>query len=97
MPDAPEKDAPKRPDGCWETSINWEDDGCAIDHIIHKHFGVLRVSLCDLEYVEKLGQPLSKERRAIEGNPYHGNLLFPSERIVQKVIAGAIAIHAKKV
>jgi hypothetical protein len=95
-----------------DESINWMDDGGAIDVLLNqkKENGELqfrvgiamlpRAELDRLKRVHRLNDRFNYERREIEGNPYHGNLRL--RRDVQNPLKGmfrsalAIACTIKK-
>lgn len=82
----------KRSDNCHEASVNWEDDEGAITTLLEQKkeetdelmfkYGYARLplnlvkmtlkSLIDKKY-------LDFERKPLEKNPYHGNILIPSD------------------
>ena len=78
-----------REDGYRELSINWEDDDNALTSLLNQRkpenkklqfkAGACKISLIDMKvslrtYLNK--DEFSYERREIEGNSYHGNLLI---------------------
>lgn len=99
------KNAPNRPDGASETSINWEDDGNALPFSLQQFpNGVIRVLKVELDRIKKA--PTSNgefdyERAPLPNhlNDYHGNLLFqrdlPQPRI--KMISSVIAMFCESV
>ena len=92
-----------REDGFFEESINWNDHPDSLTILfndrkengsLHFPFGVAVIKTDEIDRIKKrkryLGQ-IQYERRPIEGNPYHGNLLL-SKSIDKKdkrnIIAG---------
>ncbi len=98
---------PKEPreDNHNECSINWKDEDCAIDLILHerKVSGQIKysggVAILSKEEIDKLrtrrfaSVRLDYERRAIEGNDFHGNILLHKDttEAVRRLISGVIA------
>ncbi len=94
--------------GWKESSINWEDDDGAVECLLMKekggelHFrgGVVRVSRDKVDGIIehfKVDKEFSYERKPIEGNEYHGNLLF-AENIkseLKRTICGALSLIAR--
>ncbi len=96
------KTAAQRTNGRAETSINWADDENAL-HLTRSHqnsqHGVAELQtlkLRELEANKDIQGILSHERRVIENNPYHGNLLF-SMTVTPKyrsMVANALALYS---
>ena len=93
--------------GWLEQSIWWEDDDSVVDLMIRQKkeggaiqfkAGVVRVPRWLVHYINKLPQfneVLSYERKRLDENPYHGNLLLKKDthKIRMKTVAGMIAGH----
>ncbi|MCL4262232.1 MAG: hypothetical protein KJ069_03420 [Anaerolineae bacterium] len=100
-----------RGDGWIEQSVNWEDDGNALVITLSQHrengelqfkAGAVRIPCAELDRLSK--QPtvsgiLTYERRPLENNPYHGNLLLKSDvpKPTMKKIAAGIALIVSEV
>ena len=82
----------ERDDDCHEASINWEDDGGALTTLMGQkkdgtedimfRFGYARLSLNLVRmtlksFIDK--NCLAFERKPLENNPYHGNILIPDQ------------------
>jgi hypothetical protein len=100
-----------RADGCLETSIDFEDDDGALPRLrrdrVNAAHGVARLKVVALDMV-KLDFPdlpphdgplVSYERRPVDNNDYHGNILFSGalEKHHIVALAGVIACSAKLV
>lgn len=91
-----------RDDNCCETSINWDDDANALDFTAkqpNSQYGVVSIateSLIALEESAEVAKQLSHERRPVNGNPYHGNLLFVATcpKKFLRLIHTALALRA---
>ena len=108
LPDAFAFDKEEREDGFRELSINWNDCEESLRIALDqkkdngkKQFGGgvanLKLSLVELILSEYIKQGLfSYERREIEGNPYHGNLLVASslEKQRRSLISNGLALAA---
>jgi hypothetical protein len=95
-----------RDDGLTEQSINWEDDTQAVEFTLSQtkedgdrqfKAGVAIVPRSEIDRINKLpgiGGDLSYERQPLAGNPYHGNLLLPTDTSKKKMrmIAGSLAL-----
>ncbi len=80
-----------RHDGLMEQSINWEDDETVINFTLNQKkddgtfqfkIGLVILSRIELDQLNKkyvMGGILSYERQTRDDNPYHGNLLLPSD------------------
>ena len=93
--------------GWFEQSICWEDDGNAVtlmlrqrkgDSAIQFKAGVVRVPRSCVEYINKLPRTkdlLSYERKELDDNRYHGNLLLKenTHTFTMKIVAAMIAGH----
>lgn len=93
LPDAFQFDKDVREDGYREMSINWNDCEKALTIALNQKkengklqfkggIANLKLSLVELilsDYIRQ-GQ-FSYERREVEGNPYHGNLLSKSDTV----------------
>lgn len=93
-----------RDDGFIESSINWRDDDNAIKHILQQEKepgklqfqeGAALLSRLELDRIKLKDQRLTYERRPIEGNCYHGNILLAENvpKSVMRKIAAAIALQ----
>lgn len=108
LPDAFQFDDCGRTDGFKELSINWNDDDNALDVLLSQRksngklqfsAGVTQLKLSDvkqnlLAYI--LRNEFAYERRKIEGNDYHGNLLI-SEKLPKKLrslVSNSLALIA---
>lgn len=94
-----------RQDGFIEESINWYDEPKALDILIQQkkendkfqfQYGAVILSRSELDRLiskPTVGDTLSYERRKIEGNEFHGNLLLQEsvEKPKMKRIAASIA------
>jgi len=87
-----------------EASINWEDDDTVLaftlDRRAQSEHGVARVARDHFDYVRRLRNCLDQlnyERREVDGNPYHGNLLYRAScpKHVEKMIATTLAVDAE--
>lgn len=92
-------------DGWLEQSINWEDDANAItlmlgqkkeDGEIQFKAGVVRVPRSCVEHINKVPRTkdlLAYERKALNNNPYHGNLLLKenTHKYIMKIVGAIIA------
>lgn len=93
-----------RPDGNFETSINWEDDADAValtrGDLANARYGVARVPTAELRHVMSRRHVrgfVSCERAPIaDTNPYHGNLLFGAAMSValERSVAESLALEA---
>ncbi len=109
----PDESARTAEDGrVWrETSVNWEDDGSALPftraqtsekgHPLNPH-GVARLGTAAVHrwiQVAPVADTLSCERRPLDGNRYHGNLLFRSTlpKQMQRMLAGVLALQSRLV
>ncbi len=106
------KNEHRRDDGWIEQSINWDDDENAISFSLNqrKEDGSLQfkagVVIIPREEIDRLSrrptvieEALSYERRALEHNPYHGNILL-SEKVpkhMMKKLAAGLALAISKV
>lgn len=97
----------KRDDNMHEASINWLDDSRAIDIALsqRKENGKLQfqagVAKLDLNMVKLFlaaiqNSTFTYERAAIDGNPYHGNLLIHGNtpKQIKGLIANGLALAA---
>lgn len=84
-----EKTAEARDDGCQETSINWEDSDQVLEFTLNYRakptayytfpLGAVRVPREKIDAVntyEQVRDSIFYERRPVEGNDYHGNIVF---------------------
>ena len=95
-------------DGWLEQSICWEDDVNVIslmlgqrkgDGEIQFKAGIVRVARSCVESINKVPRTkdlLSYERKALNNNPYHGNLLLKenTHKYIMKIVAAIIAGYA---
>ena len=100
-----------REDGWREQSINWEDDYDAIDFTLRDQktdgslrfkFGVAMLPRTAIDTVNSYPASLHLlyyERQALEGNPYHGNILLDvgTPRHIEVAIAGGLALQVKEI
>ena len=83
------KTAEAREDGCQETSINWEDNDRVLEFTLNyrtnptAYFafpnGAVRIPREKIDAVntyEQVRDSIFYERRSVEGNDYHGNIVF---------------------
>ena len=98
-----------RVDGYRELSINWNDDEAALEILLNKRkdsgklqfkAGVARMDLAYTKNVLKIyidSQDFAYERREVEGNPYHGNLLMKATvpKPLQQLIINGLALVAQ--
>ncbi len=98
------KTAASRNDSMVETSINWEDDDRVVAFTLARReqteHGVARVLRSQLDYVRQLRHCIGQfgyERREVDGNPHHGNLLFGAScgKPMEKMIASVLALDAE--
>ena len=87
-----------------ETSINWEDDHTVLTFTLERRaqseHGVARLSRDQIDFVCRLRNCIDKlqyERRKVDGNPFHGNLLYAADcaKPIEKMIANALALAAE--
>jgi hypothetical protein len=98
LPD--ERTAQNREDGGLETSINWEDDGTVLNFTLRNpayQWGVARLPRATIDYLNvqpASANALSYERAPLEGNPYHGNIVFRQNlsKVTRNMIAGTLAL-----
>ncbi|MHB8336513.1 MAG: hypothetical protein ACYDEE_03755 [Ignavibacteriaceae bacterium] len=106
----PKKNVPEREDGYNEESIFWRDDENAVTLILSQRkneniqfkYGAAVVKLEEIDRLKKLRQYqdiLSYERKRLEDNPYHGNLLLSKNtgKQVMRKLAGAIATVCQEI
>lgn len=93
MPDA--RTASIRADQGLETSINWEDDLSALSLTLSQYeYGAVRLHRTVLNEIGNLSLyrgSLYYERRPLDNNPYHGNIVFAHS--LGKLAQRAIAMH----
>lgn len=108
LPDAFQFDKDVREDGYREMSINWNDCEKALTIALNQKkengklqfkggIANLKLSLVELilsDYIRQ-GQ-FSYERREVEGNPYHGNLLVSHtlDKKIRSLISNGLALAA---
>lgn len=104
MPDP--RTAKERTDGRQETSIDWQDDDQALASLVarrtHSIAGVVRLARSRVDEIGRFESledgSLGYERRPVDGNPRHGNLLFGSAPAYRhRQIASAMALSARYV
>lgn len=96
----------KTNNGWLEQSICWEDDGSVVDLMLSQRkdgetqfkAAVVRVPRSCVHYINKLRQTeelLSYERKELDENPYHGNLLLKKDthKITRSKVAAMLASH----
>ena len=94
-----------RDDSGAEVSINWEDDDTVLGFTFQDRnktaAGIARVNRADFERVNQQLQQnqaaqLLLERNEVKGNPYHGNIVYPSgmSKAVDRMAMAAIAFAA---
>jgi hypothetical protein len=100
-------DVSKVNNGWLEQSVCWEDDGSVVDLMLRQKnkdgaiqfkAAIARVPRSCLHYINRLPQTkelLSYERKELEENPYHGNLLLKKDthKITMTKVAAMIAGH----
>lgn len=100
-----------RGDGWKEESINWEDDSSVIKFTLNQlksdgtflfKIGVVVLPREEIDRLIKLPLImglLSYERRPIDDNPYHGNILLRAntEKLTMRQIAANLALHISQV
>ena len=100
-----------REDGWIEESINWEDDHLAIGFTLNqrksngeKQFqaGVAIVPRHEIDSLNKrpaVGGILSYERKCLENNPYHGNILLQTDvsKQVRRMIQAGLALLVSQI
>lgn len=87
----------------WEVSINWEDDetvAAFTQRQPNAQFGLARLrteAVLQSNAATQSRDATTVERRAIPGNPFHGNLVFAEslEPWVQKLLAATLALHSE--
>lgn len=105
------EEAHSREDGWIEQSINWEDDDSVLgltlnqrkeDGEIQFKAGAVRIPRDEIDRLSR--QPtvngiISYERKPLDNNPYHGNLLLRSgiPKPTMKKIAASIAIVVSEI
>ncbi len=105
------EDEHRRSDGWTEQSINWEDNQSALELIFNQRrgdgelqfkTGAVRVSREEIDRLNRrptVAGMLDYERRPIENNPYHGNLLLRSNvpKLTMRKIAAGIALAVSEI
>lgn len=100
-----------REDGWIEQSINWEDDDLAIEFTLNQtkengerqfKAGVAKIPRDEIDRLSRLPTVngiLSYERRAVENNQYHGNLLLKTNvpKPTMRKIAAGIALAVSEI
>jgi hypothetical protein len=99
----------QRPDNYDEESINWNDDNNALSFTFcqtkpgsdkYQFIGIVTIHRKKIDYICKLPTikgALNYERKSIDGNPYHGNLLLSKDisKPARNSIKGTIAVHCE--
>ena len=102
-------DKEEREDGYRELSINWNDDEHSIEVLfnqrrengkIHFKVGAVKMDLAFTKHVLKAhidSQEFAFERREVEGNKYHGNLLIKANvpKSIQQLVTNGLALVAR--
>lgn len=101
---------PDRGDGWKEQSINWQDDGTAIEftlgqrkdgQLLFKAGAVMlaRAEIDTLNSKPAVNGVLSYERQRLDINPYHGNILLRSSvrKPQMKQIAAGLALAVSEI
>lgn len=105
------KEEHTRDDGWIEQSINWEDNEFVVDFTLHqkKEDGNLQFSagaaIIPRYEIDRLNNRptikglLSYERRPLDNNPYHGNILLRASvpKPTMKKIAASLALAVSKI
>jgi hypothetical protein len=96
--------AETRKDGGQETSINWEDDAGVEEFTLsnkdNAKYGAARISASHIQATSDQTQmfkdSLSYERKPLDGNDYHGNIVFKADlnRRTVKMLAAALALKS---
>ena len=100
-------DPSKISNGWVEQSICWEDDESVVDLMLRQKkeggaiqfkAGVVRVPRSCVHYINKLPKArelLSYERKELDDNPYHGNLLLKKDThtSTMKAVAAMFVLH----
>lgn len=100
----------QRKDGWDEQSINWEDDESVIRFTLNQKKengdikyvnGVAVISRCNIDrLIDRMAKGLLRyERKRIDGNRYHGNILLKSgtSKKTMKIIAAGISLSVEKI
>ncbi|MHC1787386.1 MAG: hypothetical protein AB9880_10035 [Christensenellales bacterium] len=101
-------DEPIRSDGYKELSINWNDNDDALQSMLDQKkeddrlkfpAGAARLDLANVKltlssYIND--KSLSYERRIVDGNPYHGNLLISGklDKRIRSMVSNGLALVA---
>lgn len=103
-------DAPERDDGWKERSINWQDDGQAIDFTLNQRreddgeilfrTGVAVLPRARIDWlirVQNVVGILGYERQKLPTNRYHGNILLRKDTstTVMRMIGGTLALFSE--
>ncbi|PWB56018.1 MAG: hypothetical protein C3F13_02855 [Anaerolineales bacterium] len=99
-----------REDKGYETSINWEDTDSVIEFTLNTQesgkksfpFGIVRLPLVEIQRIidnEATKNMISYERCPVDGNEYHGNIVFQAglSQLKQNMIASVLATYSSKV
>lgn len=99
----PDTNTMPRADSGLETSVNWDDgpevrDRTLRDRSVAEH-GAARFELEEVDRIAQGPNVLGKllaERREVDGNPHHGNIVFIElPKATRKMIANALALRSK--
>lgn len=92
-----------RKDSCFDASVNWEDnsdvEAITLRDRSTAEFGAARFKVEDVNMIaarENVAGKFSAERRKIDGNPHHGNLVFDPKlsKGTRKAIANTLALFS---
>lgn len=100
-----------RDDGWVEHSINWEDTDSVIKFTLNQRkengtiqfkAGVVIIPRCELDKLKRrpaVGGVFSYERKRLEDNPNHGNLLLRDNvsKPIKKMIAAGLALAVDRI
>jgi hypothetical protein len=96
--------AQTRVDGGQETSINWEDDEQVEKFTLSNDngkYGAARISTVLIQSTsdeaKMVKNPLFYERKRLDGNDYHGNIVFKArlKNHTVKMLAAALALKSE--
>ena len=102
----------QREDNCSELSINWEDDNKTVQFTLNQKrqdgkpqfkIGVVRLPTNDIDLLNTkpaCNGTLSYERRPLDDNPHHGNILLSKtidRKIMKSLIAPTLAMHSSPI
>jgi len=88
-----------RNDRGYETSVNWQDNDRVIEFTLKQPTSQHGAALLPRKAIDEANKlPMSRdclayERKILNGNPYHGNIVFlKCSRSIVKMIAGTLAL-----